>query len=66
MSASKPVGAHLCYLDNRTASTWQSFANDQTGMVNAFKDAMAKLAVVGQDTSQMIDCSAMIPTPRSS
>jgi cytochrome c peroxidase len=33
-------------------------------MVNAFKDAMAKLAVVGQDTNKMIDCSAVIPTPQ--
>ena len=33
-------------------------------MVNAFRDAMAKLAVVGQDTSNMIDCSAMIPEPK--
>jgi cytochrome c peroxidase len=66
MSASKTVDAHLCYLDNRTTSTWQSFGNDQTGMVNAFKDAMAKLAVVGQDTSKMIDCSAVIPKPQSS
>jgi cytochrome c peroxidase len=33
-------------------------------MVNAFRDAMAKLAVVGQDTSNMTDCSAMIPIPQ--
>jgi len=50
--------------DNRTASIWRSFINDQAGMVNAFRDAMAKLAVVGQDTSNMIDCSGMIPTPQ--
>ena len=31
--------------------------------MSAFRDAMAKLAVVGQDTSNMIDCSGVIPTP---
>ena len=30
-------------------------------MAKAFADAMAKLAVVGQDTSNMIDCSEVIP-----
>ena len=65
MSASKPPGAHVCQLDNRTAPTWQSFAtNNQTGMANAFRDAMAKLAVVGQNTSNMTDCSLVIPTPK--
>jgi len=30
-------------------------------MSEAFRDAMAKLAVLGQDTSIMIDCSELIP-----
>ncbi len=34
-------------------------------MVDAFSKAMAKLAVLGQDTSQMIDCSEVIPEPKS-
>ena len=32
-------------------------------MTSTFKAAMAKLAVLGQDTSQMVDCSELIPTP---
>jgi len=32
-------------------------------MANAFKAAMAKLAVVGQDASKLIDCSEVIPEP---
>ena len=32
-------------------------------MTTAFKAAMAKLAVIGQDPSQMVDCSELIPTP---
>jgi hypothetical protein len=29
----------------------------------AFKAAMSKLAVLGQDTSKMVDCSDVIPVP---
>ncbi|KAF8581571.1 class II peroxidase [Ramaria rubella] len=49
--------------DNRTACTWQGFINQQEKMANAFQAAMAKLAVVGQDKSKLIDCSDVIPTP---
>lgn len=33
-------------------------------MVNDFRDAMAKLAILGQDPSNMIDCSEVIPQPK--
>ena len=33
-------------------------------MTKAYRDAMAKLAVLGQDTSNMIDCSEVIPEPK--
>ena len=33
-------------------------------MSKAYRDAMAKLAVLGQDTSNMIDCSEVIPEPK--
>ena len=29
-----------------------------------FKSAMAKLAVIGQNTAKLIDCSEVIPTPQ--
>jgi hypothetical protein len=32
-------------------------------MSKDYRDAMAKLAVLGQDTSNMIDCSEVIPEP---
>ncbi|KAI9463641.1 manganese peroxidase 1 precursor [Lactarius psammicola] len=51
--------------DSRTSCTWQSFINNQARMADAFRNAMAKLAVLGQDTSQMIDCSEVIPEPKS-
>ncbi|KIJ37320.1 class II peroxidase [Sphaerobolus stellatus SS14] len=50
--------------DPRTACTWQGFVNEQDLMANAFRAAMAKLAVVGQDSSKFIDCSEVIPVPK--
>ena len=32
-------------------------------MMSEFKAAMAKLAVLGQDVSKMVDCSELIPVP---
>jgi hypothetical protein len=49
--------------DNRTACEWQSMVNNQQLMMDNFKSAMAKLAVVGQDVSKLIDCSEVIPEP---
>ena len=33
-------------------------------MVTNFRNAMMKLAVVGQDTRKLIDCSELIPEPK--
>ncbi|KIJ44687.1 class II peroxidase [Sphaerobolus stellatus SS14] len=49
--------------DSRTACTWQGFVNQQEKMANAFQAAMAKLAVIGQDKSSLIDCSEVVPIP---
>ncbi|KAI0331210.1 peroxidase [Cubamyces sp. BRFM 1775] len=49
--------------DSRTACEWQSMVNNQNKMMTVFKSAMAKLAVIGQDVSQMVDCSEVIPMP---
>ncbi|OBZ66815.1 Manganese peroxidase 3 [Grifola frondosa] len=49
--------------DNRTACEWQSFVNDQSKLQSKFQQGMARLAVLGQDTTQMIDCSDVIPVP---
>ena len=46
------------------ACTWQGFINEQEKMANAFKDVMAKLAVVGQDTRHFIDYSEVVPIPK--
>jgi hypothetical protein len=34
-------------------------------MVSSFKIQMAKLAVLGQNTTKLIDCSDVIPVPKA-
>lgn len=36
---------------------------DQSSMVSKFTAAMAKMAVLGQDTKTLVDCSEVIPVP---
>lgn len=38
--------------------------DDHELMITNFRNAMMKLAVVGQDTSKLIDCSELIPEPK--
>lgn len=47
--------------DPRTACQWQSFVNNQNRMASEFKAAMAKLAILGQDRSDLVDCSEALP-----
>ncbi|KAJ6542959.1 manganese peroxidase 3 [Mycena capillaripes] len=49
---------------DRTSCIWQSFANNQAKMQTEFRAAMAKLAVIGQNTAKMVDCSDVIPIPK--
>ncbi|THH28450.1 hypothetical protein EUX98_g5730 [Antrodiella citrinella] len=50
--------------DPRTACEWQSFVNNQNKLQSAFKAAMAKLAVLGQNVRELTDCSEVIPVPK--
>ncbi|KAJ7172802.1 putative versatile peroxidase [Mycena crocata] len=50
--------------DSRTACAWQALANNQAKMQRDFSAAMAKMAIIGQDTSKMVDCSDVIPVPK--
>ncbi|KAH8116580.1 manganese peroxidase 3 [Phellopilus nigrolimitatus] len=52
---------YLLARDERTACEWQSMVNNQLLMQENFKSAMAKLAVVGHDPRELIDCSDLIP-----
>ncbi|CAA7264026.1 unnamed protein product [Cyclocybe aegerita] len=49
--------------DPRTACFWQALVANENRMVREFKDAMAKLQVLGQDTRRLIDCSDVVPQP---
>ncbi|PPQ76264.1 hypothetical protein CVT24_010389 [Panaeolus cyanescens] len=50
--------------DPRTACFWQAMINNQEFMTSSFKAAMAKLQVLGQDKSKLIDCSDVVPVPK--
>ncbi|KAK7472919.1 fungal class II heme-containing peroxidase [Stygiomarasmius scandens] len=50
--------------DSRTACEWQSFVNNQSKLQSAFKAAMLKLSLLGQDQSKLVDCSEVIPMTR--
>ena len=54
---------HLFARDSRTNCFWQANVNQQAHMTSTFTAAMAKLNVLGQDVSTLIDCSDVIPQP---
>ena len=39
--------------------------DDHQTMVSNFEAAMAKMAILGQDAGQLVDCSDVIPVPVS-
>ncbi|KAJ7111693.1 manganese peroxidase [Mycena epipterygia] len=47
--------------DPRTSCYWQGFVNEQEFMAASFKAAMAKLAVLGHNRADLIDCSDVVP-----
>lgn len=47
-----------------TACFWQNMIDNQNYMMQAFADAMAKMAVIGHDKSTLIDCSEAVPDPQ--
>ncbi|RDX54993.1 manganese peroxidase 1 [Lentinus brumalis] len=49
--------------DSRTACEWQSFITDHSSMVSKFEAVMSKLAVLGQNPRNLVDCSDIIPVP---
>jgi manganese peroxidase len=50
--------------DPRTACYWQKNIESEDYMMSTFKTQMAKLAVLGQNTKEMVDCSDVIPMPK--
>ena len=51
--------------DARTACEWQSFSGNMPKLQNRFQFVLETFAVVGQDQTNMIDCSEVIPIPRN-
>ncbi|TCD71227.1 Manganese peroxidase 3 [Steccherinum ochraceum] len=51
--------------DSRTACEWQSFVNDPVKLHDRFIDVMLKMSLLGQDQDQMVDCSEVIPVPKT-
>ncbi len=51
--------------DSQTACLWQENVNNQAHMASSFQQAFAKMQVLGQDVSKMVDCSDVIPVPPS-
>ncbi|KAJ6492305.1 manganese peroxidase 1 precursor [Mycena sanguinolenta] len=49
--------------DPATACLWQANVNNQAHMASSFQKAFAKMQVLGQDVSKMVDCSDVIPVP---
>ncbi|KAJ6576878.1 manganese peroxidase [Mycena vulgaris] len=47
--------------DPRTACYWQGFVNKQEFMAASFKAAMAKMAILGHNRKNLIDCSDVVP-----
>jgi len=47
--------------DAATACEWQSFITRQTEMAAAFQTAMQKLAILGHNRVDLVDCSEVVP-----
>ncbi|KAJ7463987.1 manganese peroxidase [Mycena latifolia] len=47
--------------DSRTACIWQGFVDKQDFMASSFKAAMSKLAILGHNRDDLIDCSSVVP-----
>ncbi|KAJ7906848.1 manganese peroxidase 2 [Mycena leptocephala] len=52
---------HLFARDSATNCAWQSFAGNQQAMQTAFTKAFNKLAILGHNAANLIDCSDVIP-----
>ncbi|KAJ7909609.1 putative versatile peroxidase [Mycena leptocephala] len=47
----------------RTACAWQDLAVGQANLQAKFRAAMSKMAVIGHNRANMVDCSDVIPVP---
>ncbi|KAJ6450104.1 putative versatile peroxidase [Mycena sanguinolenta] len=54
---------HLMARDSTTSCAWQSFAGNLARTQSAFKSAFDKMAIIGHNAANLIDCSDVIPAP---
>ncbi|KAJ7917131.1 manganese peroxidase 1 [Mycena leptocephala] len=50
--------------DSRTACAWQALAVGQANLQAKFRAAMSKMAIIGHNRANMVDCSDVIPVPK--
>ncbi|KAK7053647.1 peroxidase [Favolaschia claudopus] len=53
---------HLMARDSATSCAWQSFAGNQAAAQSAFAKAFNKMAVIGHNPTNLIDCSDVLPS----
>ncbi|CAE7013403.1 hypothetical protein CFE70_002369 [Pyrenophora teres f. teres 0-1] len=51
---------------SQTEDAWNSFIDNGQAWATAFVDAWARFTVIGNDPSQMVDCSSLIPESKTS
>ncbi|KAH8102141.1 lignin peroxidase isozyme LP7 [Cristinia sonorae] len=56
---------HLLARDTRTNCEWQSFVNNPQKLHDRFIDAWLKISLLGNDQDALIDCSEVIPEPKT-
>ncbi|KAJ7905912.1 manganese peroxidase 2 [Mycena leptocephala] len=52
---------HLIARDSATSCAWQSFAGNLPAVQTAFTKAFNKMAIIGHNAANLIDCSDVIP-----
>lgn len=50
--------------DERTACEWQSFVNNQTKVQQMFQFVFHDLSLFGQNITDLVDCTEVIPVPK--
>ncbi|KAJ8695007.1 fungal class II heme-containing peroxidase [Pleurotus ostreatus] len=51
--------------DSRSACEWQSMVNNMPKIQNRFTQVMRKLSLLGHNQADLIDCSDVIPVPKT-
>ncbi|KIJ31370.1 class II peroxidase [Sphaerobolus stellatus SS14] len=47
----------------QTSAVWQGFINSPSSLIPAFSQAMSKMSLIGYQSSNLVDCSDLVPIP---